>query len=103
MIDRIDEGDRVLISGGALTSLSECELREACCERAIGTQGCKKEAMQKSLERWIEIITPPNILPEGMVWVPERAKLIALGLSTVSSVRQSKEAKSCRELLVGGI
>ncbi len=101
MIDRIAEGDCVLISGGLLSSLSENELREACCERAIGTQGCEKEAMQRSLERWIEITTPPPTLPEGAVWVPERSRLIALGLSTVWSIRQSREAQCCRELLVG--
>ncbi len=103
MIDRIAEGDRVLVSGGPLSSLSEFELRDACCERAIGIQGCKKAAMERSLERWIEITTPPSTLPEGTVWVPERARLIALGLSTVWSVRQSREAQCCRELFEGGI
>lgn len=91
-----------------LESLSDSDLREACDARAIDVGnrlGGDREPkdLRKSLGEWLELTSPEvaagSKLGPDTVFLPDRARLLGLGLNCLESARQGRAAELPRKAL----
>lgn len=95
----LGKGDEVL-RRVSLDSLSEPDLLEACDARAIDVEGGKSSprALRKSLAEWLELTeAAPRDLEEGVVFLPDRARLFGLGLNFLDTAREGRRAELSRK------
>ncbi|CAM9201830.1 unnamed protein product [Discosporangium mesarthrocarpum] len=85
-----------------LGSLSLDELKEACNLRGIDT-GAEPSVLRHSLLEWLDLTerAPAESAALGAVFFPDRARVVALGLNFVSSVRDGGRTELAREAING--
>lgn len=94
----------------SLDSLNERDLREACNARAInvgdqwGGENDPQE-LRGSLGEWLELtseeVAAGSKLGPDTVFLPDRARLLGLGLNCLESSRKGRTAELARKALVG--
>lgn len=95
----LGRGDEVL-RRAPLDSLSESDLVEACDARAIDVDGGQgsPQALRKSLAEWLELTeAAPRDLEPGVVFLPDRARLLGLGLNFLDTAREGRRAELSRK------
>lgn len=93
----------------SLESLNERDLREACNARAInvgdrlGGETDSKD-LRRSLGEWLELTSPEVAAGEELgpdtVFLPDRARLLGLGLNCLESARQGRTAELSKKALL---
>ncbi|CAM9703878.1 unnamed protein product [Ectocarpus sp. 13 AM-2016] len=92
----------------SLESLSDSDLREACDARAINVGnrlGGDREPrdLRKLLGEWLDLTSPEvaagSKLGPDTVFLPDRARLLGLGLNCLESARQGRTAELPRKAL----
>lgn len=93
----------------SLESLSEKDLKEACSARAIDVGNrldgdSDPQELRRSLGEWLELtsaeVAAGSKLGPDMVFLPDRARLLGLGLNCVESSRRGKTAELSRTALL---
>lgn len=101
-VKELGEADEVL-KKQALDTLSESELHEACNARGMEVAGRSAGELKKGLAEWLKLTSGPidggSGAREGMVFVPERARILALGLNFLETVREGRQAELSRKAL----
>lgn len=101
---RMDE----VLRGVSLDSLNDRDLREACNARAInvGDQwggDSDPQELRKSLGEWLELtseeVAAGSKLGSDTVFLPDRARLLGLGLNCLESSRKGRTAELSRKAL----
>lgn len=94
----------------SLESLSDRDLRQACDARAINVGNrlegdSDPEDLRRSLGEWLELtsaeVAAGSKLGPDTVFLPDRARLLGLGLNCLESSRQGKTAELSRKALLG--
>lgn len=92
-----------------LDSLSERDLREACNARAIDVGNRlggdnDPEDLRRSLGEWLELtsaeVAAGSKLGPDTVFLPDRARLLGLGLNCLESSRRGRTAELSRKALL---
>lgn len=100
----LGKGDAIL-RRSALDSLSDADLKEACNSRAIDVAGGSRDpkALRRALAEWLELtsaeVAARNVAPD-MVFLPDRARLLGLGLNILESSRQGESGVLSRKALL---
>lgn len=108
-LKELGKGDEIL-RRQALDSLSDSDLREACSARAIEVAGGDRggdssaQALRSSLAEWLELTSADGVAarragPE-MVFLPDRARLLGLGLNFLENAREGKPGELSRKALL---
>lgn len=93
----------------SLESLSDKDLREACNARAINVGNRlggdnDSQQLRRSLGEWLELTSPEvaagNKLGPNTVFLPDRARLLGLGVNCLESSRQGRTAELSRKALL---
>ncbi|CAM9649574.1 unnamed protein product [Pylaiella littoralis] len=93
----------------SLESLDDRDLREACNARAIDVGNrlggdSDSNELRRSLGEWLELTSPEvaagKELGPDMVFLPDRARLLGLGLNCLESSRQGRAAELSRKVLL---
>lgn len=107
---QLDEADSILMRQ-PLDTLSESDLLDACSARGMEVVGRSAKDLRNGLKEWLELTSEPlrgtgqgqgqepgqqGLLGDGMVFVPERAKLLGLGANFLELVREGKQAELSR-------
>ncbi|CAM9967059.1 unnamed protein product [Ascophyllum nodosum] len=103
----LGKGDEVL-RRRPLDSLSDSDLREACNARAIdigdGERGGNAQALRTSLAEWLELTSAEGVAARragpGMVFLPDRARLLGLGLNFLENTRTGQRAELARKAVL---
>ncbi|CAM9447420.1 unnamed protein product, partial [Choristocarpus tenellus] len=86
---------------GGFDAITPYELHEACIMRGIDT-AAPREELHRSLVEWLELTgSPPRDPESGTIFVPDRARVVALGLNIVSSVRHGHNGELSRAAVMG--
>lgn len=94
----------------SLDSLNERDLREACNARAINVGNLwggdsDSQELRRSLGEWLELtseeVAAGSKLGPDTVFVPDRARLLGLGLNCLESSRKGRTAELSRKALIG--
>lgn len=93
----------------SLKSLNERDLREACNARAINVGNrlegeTNSEELRRSLGEWLELtsseVAAGKELGPDTVFLPDRARLLGLGINCLESARQGRTAELSRKALL---
>lgn len=100
----LGKGDEIL-RRMSLDSLSNADLNEACNSRGIDVAGGSRDpkALRRALAEWLELtsaeVAARNVAPD-MVFLPDRARLLGLGLNILEGSRQGESGLLSRKALL---
>lgn len=96
-VKELGEADAILRQH-PLNTLSEAELQEACNARGIDVIGSDQGKLRDSLGEWLVLTSiPSRELAPGTMFLPDRARLLGLGLNYVDTLRTGKSAELPRK------
>lgn len=97
LVKELGEADDVL-RRHPLTTLSEEEVCEACNLRGMDVTGRDQKKLRNALDEWLRLTSAPSReLSAGTVFLPDRARLLGLGLNYLDTVRSGRHAELSRK------
>lgn len=96
-LETLEAEDNALLAGG-VRDLSEAELREACCDRAMGAVGSAAQ-LRRQLDSWLRLVDQV-VLVQGEAVEPEpmRLRLAAMAAFSVTITRKGHDCALPRML-----